>query len=249
MMSLRAILTYHSLDDSGSPISVRPSAFEGHVRWLATSQVRVLPLEELWAEVHSGVDSHGDAVAITFDDGFANFAEQAAPLLHDLGLPSTVFVVSRRVGKTNAWRDRDEPGIPTLPLLDWDALGRLGESGVTVGGHTRTHRALDQLGTAEIIDEIIGGRDDISARLGLTPRSFAYPYGALADAASECVSRAYKLGVTTELRPLGRKDAASRLPRLDAYYLRGANDLRSWGSARFRWYLRLRAAIRSVRSA
>ncbi len=248
MTNFRAILTYHSLDNSGSPISVSPSAFANHVRSLLASHVRVLPLEQLWSEVRSGVDSEGDAVAMTFDDGFANFAEHAAPILGEFGLPSTVFVVSRRVGTTNAWRGRDEPGIPTLPLLGWDTLGRLAEHGFSIGGHTQTHRPLSGLGAAEVTAEIVGCRDDIVAHLGASPRSFAYPYGALSSAASECVSRTFELGVTTTLRALAREDVAPRLPRLDARYLRGGNDLDAWGSRRFRLYLRLRAAIRSVRS-
>ena len=248
MTSFRAILTYHSLDESGSPISVTPAAFAGHVKSLASGRVRVLPLEDLWTEVHSGADA-GDAVAITFDDGFANFADHAAPLLREHGLPSTVFVVSRCVGRTNAWSGRDEPGIPTLPLLDWNALGRLRDGGVSIGGHTRNHRHLDRLGTTEIVDEVVGGRDEIIAALGDAPRCFAYPYGAVSEAASECVAQTFQLGVTTQMRTLSSEDRAPRLPRLDAYYLRGANDLDAWGSMRFRTHVRLRAAIRSVRSA
>ena len=38
---MRAILTYHSIDESGSPISVDPDAFRRHVRWLASGRVRV----------------------------------------------------------------------------------------------------------------------------------------------------------------------------------------------------------------
>ena len=249
MTSFRAILTYHSLDESASPISVSPSAFAGHVRSLASGHVRVLALDELWAEVRSGSEPAGDAVAITFDDGFANFAEHAAPILREHGLPSTVFVVSQCVGRTNAWNGRDEPGIPTLPLLDWDVLGRLRESGVSIGGHTRTHRHLDRLGASEITDEVLGGRDEIASELGAAPRSFAYPYGAVSDAASDCVAHAFDVGVTTQLRALSPDDTAARIPRLDAYYLRGANDLDAWGSVRFRAYVRLRAAIRSLRSA
>jgi len=109
---MRAILTYHSIDSSGSPISVSPSAFRAHVRWLASGAVRVLPLDEL---VSAGDDE--DAVAITFDDGFENFATEAAALLAQHGLPSTVFVVPEHVDGTNAWGGSDAPGIPTLPLM------------------------------------------------------------------------------------------------------------------------------------
>ncbi|TFG50637.1 MAG: polysaccharide deacetylase, partial [Gemmatimonadales bacterium] len=44
---MRAILTYHSIDDSGSPISVAPEQFRAHVRWLQSGVIRVVPLAEL----------------------------------------------------------------------------------------------------------------------------------------------------------------------------------------------------------
>ena len=44
---MRAILTYHSIDDSGSPISVSPAAFRRQLEWLVAERVRVVPLSEL----------------------------------------------------------------------------------------------------------------------------------------------------------------------------------------------------------
>ena len=245
--SFRAILTYHSLDDSDSPISVSPAVFERHVRSLAASSVRVLGLEELWREVQSGDDA-GDAVAITFDDGFANVGEHGVPVLEAFGLRSTMFVVSGRAGRDNRWGSRGDPGIPVMPLLDWPALGRLAERGVSVGGHTRTHRPLDQLSPDEVEDQIAGGAEEIARRLGLRPSSFAYPYGVVSSAAASCVERTFQVGVTTMLRALDAADSPALLPRLDAYYLRRHDALADWGSARFRARLRLRGALRSVRA-
>ena len=251
---MRAILTYHSIDDSGSPVSLAPAAFAAHVRWLASARVRVLTLDALVAASVSPVSASdasnaGDAVALTFDDGFVNFAEHAAPLLREHGLPATIFVVSRHVGATNAWGGRRQPGIPTLPLLSWDSLGRLAESTVAIGGHTRTHARLGALSASEADDEIIGGVEDIRARLGLQPTAFAYPYGDAPDAAVTTVRRHFAAGVTTALRELGTSEDPAALPRLDAYHLRQPGRLESWGSPAFRINLRVRAAARAVRRA
>jgi peptidoglycan/xylan/chitin deacetylase (PgdA/CDA1 family) len=246
MRSLRGILTYHSLDDSDSPISVSPAAFAGHVRCLATLGIRVLPLEELWREVRRGDDA-GHAVAITFDDGFESVGLHGAPLLETFGFPSTVFVVSGHVGGDNRWGGRGDAGIPVFPLLDWSALGVVAEQGMRAGAHTRTHRDLERLSPAEIDDEIHGGLDDITTHLGKRPSSFAYPYGAVSGAASACVAQTFEVGVTTELRALEPSNAAALLPRIDAYYLRRGDALAGWGSSAFRARLRLRGALRSAR--
>lgn len=246
-MATRAILTYHSIDGSGSPISVAPDAFAAHVRWLASGRVRVVPLVNLAAEVRDGSASDGDAVALTFDDGFANFAEHAAPLLAEHALPATVFVVSEHAGRTNAWGGRDAAGIPTLPLMDWSALGRIAESGVDIGAHTRTHPHLDALGSNAIAEEIEGGASEITSRLGRRPTSFAYPYGAVSDSAAAVVRATFDAGVTTRMRTLSTGDDRALLPRLDAYYLRSPDGLAGWGTARFRAYLTMRAAVRAAR--
>ena len=244
---MRAILTYHSIDGSQSPISIRPDAFAAHVRCLARGRVRVLPLVELVAEARAGGDEREDAVAITFDDGFQSFAEHAAPLLADHGLPATVFVVSGHAGGTSAWSGRDHPGIPTFPLMDWGTLGRLANAGIELGAHTRRHPSLDSLPATALAEEIGGSASEMESHLGRRPTAFAYPYGIAPASAVEQVRASFALGVTTELRALNAADDPLRIPRLDAYYLRQPDGLAGWGTTRFRAYLRLRAAVRIAR--
>ncbi len=241
---MRAILTYHSIDPSGSPISVAPEEFRGHVRWLASGAVRVVPLAELLA-----VPEGQDAVALTFDDGFANFGAIAAPLLRDRALPATVFVVAGHVGGSNAWGGRPDARVPTLPLLDWEGLGRLREWGVTLGAHTRTHPHLTRLSAAGRADELHGALETIRERTGRAPDQFAYPYGDLDAGVVEAVRSLYRLAVTTELRALRGSEDAVRLPRLDMFYWRAPGRLEGWGSAPFNRTLWLRAQARRVRGA
>lgn len=238
---MKAILTWHSIDDSGSPISVAPAAFARQVAWLASGQVRVTTVEELLR-----LPDSADAVAVTFDDGFRNVAERAAPLLAAHALPATIFVVSRHAG-TNAWGGVADAGVPTLPLLNWDELARLREQGFSVAAHSRTHRRMGGAGAAVLEDELLGCAQDIAARTGEAPRGFAYPYGDVDAAAADMVRRHYDWGCTTELRVLTAGDDRACLPRVDMYYFRDPGRLERWGSARFRCYLTLRHQARRVR--
>ena len=233
---------YHSIDPSDSPISVSAPAFRRHVEWLASGRVRVVPLLEL---LHAPDDA--DAVALTFDDGFVNFGEIAAPLLRSHGLPATLFVVAEHAGGTNAWSGVETPGIPVLPLLDWADLDALARQGITIGAHTATHPRLDGVPAAELPAEIVGGAETIERRLGLAPTTFAYPYGAMSADAVRLVRERFAVGVSTELRPVGPADDRAALPRVDMYYLRGPGRLESWGSPAFRRRLWLRAQARRVR--
>lgn len=241
---MRAILTWHSLDRSGSPISVTPEEFQRQVAWLSGGLVRVVSVEELL-----GMTDDVAAVALTFDDGFVNFAKEAFPRLRQHGLPVTLFIVTGHVGRDNRWGGRGDPGIPVLPLLDWDALGRLRDEGVTLGAHTRTHPHLSRCGAAELQAELVLGAEEMQRRLGERPRGLAYPYGDVDSRVAEAAAADYGWACTTEFRPLSTLDALSRLPRLDAWYFRDPARLARWGSAGFRGWLWSRRQARAVRSA
>jgi peptidoglycan/xylan/chitin deacetylase (PgdA/CDA1 family) len=226
---MRAILTYHSIDDSGSVISTPLDVFREHVDWLARSGVEALPLDALLARPTS---APGDAVAITFDDGFANFAH-AAKLLRDRRLPATLFVVSGHVGRTNAWRGAGDAGVPTQPLLGWDELARLAADGVAIGAHTRTHPRLASVPDTQMRDEMEGCLEELERRLGLRPRHLAYPYGDVDDRSAAWAARCFSAAVTTDFRQLRDDDEPHRLPRLDMYYFNRSGTIDAWGRPGF----------------
>jgi peptidoglycan/xylan/chitin deacetylase (PgdA/CDA1 family) len=237
---VKAILTYHSIDDGGSPISLAPRAFEEHLAWLASGRVRVLPLDRIAAHPDAG----DDAVAVTFDDGFVNAREPVERLLAQ-GLPVTMFVVSGHVGGTNAWGGHRRRGIPTLPLLGWPDLEHLVLRGATVAPHTRSHPDLTRVSSSALDDELLGCLDDLHARLGARSAHVAYPYGHVNDRVSTAAARHFHWGHATDFRALTHADDPLRLPRLDMYYFNAPGALESWGS---RGFLRRVAWIRARRA-
>jgi len=241
---MRAILTYHSVDETGSVISVSERSFRRHVAWLAEGHVRVVPLTDI-----TSVPSDEDAVAITFDDGLASFGQLAAPLLLDSGLPATVFVVTDAVGSTNVWRGRQDAGIPVQRLLDWEQLGALHEAGIDLGAHTCTHPRLTTVAGDALEREIVASKQRLARELGVEARTFAYPYGAVSPEARDVVARTFHFGCTTRLAALALEEDPAMLPRLDSYYLRSPDALEAWGSRRFRMRLGVLAGARSVRGS
>lgn len=239
---MKAILTYHSLDDSRSPISVSPAAFRRHVAQFVAAGIPVLTVDELLAR-----DDTDDAVALTFDDGYVSVEREAAPVLTDHGLPATVFAVTRYVGQTNAWAAYGGHDVPTLPLLDWQQLGRLQEQGVAIGSHTRTHPRLPELSTRQIEDEIHGAATDITSAMGTAPVGFAYPYGDLSLEASAAVSKVHRWACSTSFGALSRPDPLA-LPRLDMWYFEKRGLLEQWGTPAFRRWVERRRRLRGVRS-
>jgi peptidoglycan/xylan/chitin deacetylase (PgdA/CDA1 family) len=217
--------------------------FERHVRWLVSGAVQVTTLGAL-----ARLPAEADAVALTFDDGFENFATAAAPLLLAHALPVTLFVVTDRVGGTNEWHGRPSTGIPTLPLLNWQSIERLAAAGIAIGAHTRTHRDLRQLDAASVEDEIAGSAECLRTRLGVRPDAFAYPYGRADAFSAGRVGKTFAWGCTSEHRVFGAAEDAALLPRLEMYYYRTPGRLEAWNTRAFRRCLAFTHQRRRLRS-
>lgn len=241
---MRGVLTYHSLDRSGSPVSLQPERFREQVEWLAAGDVRVVGLADLLT-----LPAEADAVALTFDDGFRNFAERAWPLLRERSLPVTLFVVADHAGGRNDWGPSGErEAVPDLPLLGWDELGRLAEGGVELGAHTLGHPDLTGLDRPAVEREVAGSADRIEAETGRRPRCFAYPYGRAGEVAERCAREHYRVACVMGHREVRSGDPAHRVPRLEARYFR-RRHLERWGDPVFTARLRARAGARSIRRA
>jgi len=81
--------------------------FERQMRWLAANY-DVVPLAELIARLSEGRSPRGTA-AVTFDDAYGGVFDHAWPLLQDLSIPATVFVVAEAPGRDEGfwWDDPD----------------------------------------------------------------------------------------------------------------------------------------------
>ncbi len=84
---------YHRIaDEAFDPwnLAVTPEHFADHMRWAARTRA-VLPLSD-FARRHHEATLPANALAVTFDDGYACNAETAAPILETLGVPATIFL-------------------------------------------------------------------------------------------------------------------------------------------------------------
>ena len=235
------ILTYHSLDESGSPISVPPAVFQRQMEFLSGCGMPVVPLGE--------IRNRPGSVAITFDDGFDNFLTGALPVLHRLRLPATVFAISGYCGGRNDWPTQT-PGIPILPLMDWAALREVSRQGVEIGAHTIHHPRMTHLSAEEMEREVSGCQREIEDKIGKPVRSFAYPYGDSNAQARQIASRHFDLACGVRLRYL--EAAASDLfdlPRLDAYYLRDPFRFENLATPVGWGYIWARRQLRRIRAA
>jgi peptidoglycan/xylan/chitin deacetylase (PgdA/CDA1 family) len=103
------VLLYHRVADVHDihDLTIAPSTFAEQMAWLSHNS-RVMPLEQLLHGSGDGLPER--AVAISFDDGYLDMLQRAAPVLEREGLAATVFATTR-------WLE--EPGE-----YWWDVLER-----------------------------------------------------------------------------------------------------------------------------
>jgi peptidoglycan/xylan/chitin deacetylase (PgdA/CDA1 family) len=213
-----AILTYHSLDSSGSVVSVAPQDFADQMAAVAANGFRGASLSEAVHHREQTGAWPAQTVVLTFDDGFANFYEAAMPVLARYGFGATVFVITGHVGGHNDW-DQSPAGLGLLPMLSWQQVTEVAKAGIEIGSHTQTHPDLRRCSPAEVEHEMTASRADIEQHLGLRAESFAYPYGGVNDVSGQVAAREFRAACTTELRRTN-DDPLNLLPRIDMYYLK-----------------------------
>lgn len=106
------ILGFHQVTAEADPLATgTPDAalFEKQMTWLA-ELCNVLPLPEAVARLRAGT-LPACAACVTFDDGYANNAVVAVPILVKLGLPATFFVTGGAIDHGIMWNDLVVEGI------------------------------------------------------------------------------------------------------------------------------------------
>ena len=240
------ILTYHSIDDSGGVLSTPVQTFVRHVATLHDAGMRTVGLSDIAECLRAGNSLPSQAIALTFDDGFASTYEQAFPLLCRYGFSATVFLVTDYCGRSNAWPGQP-PAIDRFPLLRWPQIVEMSRAGIRFGVHTKTHPDLRQLSSPEMRAEIGDCRREIEDRLGQAADVFAYPYGRVDARVLAVVSELFAAACGTELAFVGASSNPWCLERLDAYYLRSRLFPRYLNGMLPKAYLATRRALRAVR--
>lgn len=136
---------------------VTPETFARHLDWLMDS-FEVMPLGRIVEAMQVGERLPSRACAISFDDGWLDNAEYAAPALAARRLPATIFVVTDRVGTPGGfWPDelcRRLAGMAVgerRSLLQSVGLGSAGES---ADGALALLKTMDESVRAGVLDAI-----------------------------------------------------------------------------------------------
>jgi peptidoglycan/xylan/chitin deacetylase (PgdA/CDA1 family) len=179
------ILAYHAV---GTPYmgnnDIAPERFRRQLESALEAGYKFVPASEI-------VDGRAPAnsLAITFDDGIRSAATAAAPVLEELGIPWTLFVVS-------GWADGDARAWAGDIMMGWNEIESLAAKGVRIGSHSVTHPNFSSLDTGRTAFELEESRRAIESRLGIEVEEFAIPMGQSRDWSEHAAKAATDAGYT-----------------------------------------------------
>jgi peptidoglycan/xylan/chitin deacetylase (PgdA/CDA1 family) len=170
------ILAFHSVSDKmGLGISRNSLlGFERIISFLAESKFAGGKI--------SGRLKESD-IALTFDDGWLDFYQNAFPILRKYRFSATIFVVTNYIGKNSAWDYQKKRH------LDWRQIQELSDSGIEFGSHSASHRDLRNLNDRELDNELAGSKAILEDKLGLPIRYLSYPFGRYNNKVIECAAK------------------------------------------------------------
>lgn len=176
------ILTFHRILSRTDPLLAGEPDIQEFRRWMTwlRDYCNVIALPEAAQRLSEGTLPER-AACITFDDGYANNLELAAPVLQEMGLPATFFITSGAIEAGVMWNDqvieavRFGSGSLDLKKLELGTvpISTLAEKTAAIG------RILDKLKyrsvgeRAPLIDTIMIEAGHIAARQMMTEEDVA----------------------------------------------------------------------------
>lgn len=166
------ILCYHRVSPDRDQLALAPERFRSQLELIAQSDFEVIDLGS--HDLDHAFER--PQLAITFDDGYRDFAEHALPELERVGFPAAVFIVPEAVE-----RRLDFPwygGGTHPPLLGWDEMAEIEKRApIRFEPHGMTHPRLPHVSLDRARWEIEESKRVVEERLGRPARLFCYPGG------------------------------------------------------------------------
>ena len=241
------ILTYHSIDESGSVISTSPETFRRQMKFLSENSYKVITLNNLINALGEKRPPLLKTVALNFDDGFQNFLTEAFPVLDEYGFKATVFLVSDFCGKNNDWEGNPKD-FSSCKLLSWQEIKELNKYGIEFGNHTRTHPDLTKISSSLVESEINESKKTIEDRLGSKVTTFAYPFGKFDSSVKKIVENSHKAACSTALGKIQSGSDFFSLERVDTYYLSNPRVFNRLSTKTFDGYMTFRQIMRDFKA-
>jgi peptidoglycan/xylan/chitin deacetylase (PgdA/CDA1 family) len=227
------VLMYHILiKGRNDSISVDPARFKEHMEALKNAGYSTITVFDLLNYFEKGTNLPEKPILITFDDGYISNYTEAYPILKELAMKATIFIIASRIFEERTiieneyekftWKQaREMSGTMTIQSHTWDSHRQV--KSITGENRGMIARPLYLNGKPEtqeeyekrVLEDLVRSKNIIKEKMGYDSVSLAYPYGDYSADTIKLVEKAgYKMAFTTIEGLVTSKDNRFELNRI-----------------------------------
>ena len=183
------ILYYHSvLPDAEvatpNEVTISPEKLREELMLVKELGYTTLTMSEFTAYINDNQPIPEKSILITFDDGYTDNYAHAFPILKELNMKATIFMIASQV----------DSGY----YMSAAQLREMSDYGIDIESHTDNHVYLDTLSYDQQLKELKDSKEKLEKILGKEVTSIAYPYGNYnEDTKKAAIAAGYTFGFTT----------------------------------------------------
>lgn len=187
------VIAYHKIDYPSPDALVRggftpPRRFARQMRYLLKQGFVFYSASELLEHFRQHGSFPPQGISLTLDDGWKDNYTNAFPVLRELGIKATIFLVSSCLGRVSDKVVAE--GEKPREHLSRDEIIEMSRHGIEFGSHTVNHRLLHQVSPDEVKYEVEESKKQIENLLQKPCQVFAYPAGFFSETAQKAVREA-----------------------------------------------------------
>lgn len=201
------VLYYHSVDPSeANEVTISPERLKSELQFIKDQGYTTLTMSELNDYLLDNKEIPEKSIVITFDDGYMDNYTNAFPILKELDMKATIFVIAT--------------GINDGYYLSSEQLKEMSDYGIDIMSHTFSHPYLTKPGGPsmtyeEQLEEFKSSKRILEDITGKDVTAIAYPFGYFNEDSKRAVKEAgYSLAFTTDIGYSDREDDPLVLDRI-----------------------------------
>lgn len=158
------ILYYHSVDElEANEVIISPQKLKEELQYVLAQGYTPITLTEFNNYLVNNQPIPEKSIMITFDDGYMDNYTNAFPILKELGIKATIFLMT--------------VGVDEGYYLSSDQIKEMINYGIDIQSHTVNHLHLNELSYDEQLAELKNSKEFIENITHREVIALAYPYG------------------------------------------------------------------------